>query len=107
MARQRQIIETVICDICGKETSDAQTVTLGWGREQWELDLCRADNDKISTQFDKWIESGRKVRARPSSGRSSTAAAKEDWTYLESLGFKRHRGRKTAEEQAALARRRS
>jgi hypothetical protein len=103
MARKRQIIETITCDACGRQTDDAATVTLGWGREQWELDLCATDNDKLSTQFDKWVENGRKIRT--TRALRSPQAANADWDYLESLGFKRHRGRKTAEENAALAKR--
>jgi hypothetical protein len=104
MARQKQIIETITCDSCGRQVKDAITATLGWGRDQWELDLCTVDADKLSAQFDKWVENGRKVRANR--GRRASGPANADWDYLESLGFTRHRGRKTAEEVAALAKRR-
>jgi len=108
MARQQQIIETITCDICGREAPDATTVALGWGRDQWELDLCRSDNNKVSKQFDSWIDHGRKVRSRNASrsDRGAKATSKDDWAYLEAHGFKRHRGRKSAEELAALAKRR-
>ncbi len=108
MARQQQIIETVICDLCGRQADDATTVTLGWGRDQWELDLCRADNNKVAKQFDAWIDQGRKVRRRGAarSARPARANTSDDWAYLESRGFKRHRGRKSAAEIAALAKRR-
>ncbi len=109
MARQQQVIETVICDLCGKKAEEATTVVLGWGREQWELDLCQADNAKVTKTFDGWIGGGRKVRANKGAGKSARAAKGgsnrdgSDWEYLESIGFKRHRGRKTAAEQEALA----
>lgn len=93
---------------------DATAVVLGWGKEQWQLDLCGADNAKISKTFDGWIDSGRKVRARKArTARAAKAAdgssrdGSSDWDYLESLGFKRHRGRKTGAEQEALANRTS
>ena len=105
MARIRQIIETITCDLCGKEVEAATTVRLGWGTEQWDLDLCPDDNAAISSTFNGWTEKGRRVRPGAGRGTARTGAANDDWTYLESLGFKRHRGRKTAEEQAALARR--
>jgi hypothetical protein len=104
MARQRQVIETITCDVCGRETEDATGVTLGWGRDQWELDLCPTDNEKLSTQFDRWIENARRVRATRSAARR--AGSSDDWDYLETLGFKRHRGRRTQEEIEALSRRR-
>ena len=114
MARRQRVLETVTCDICGKDMDDADTIVLGWGKEQWELDLCDADNEQISKTFDSWIAGGRRVRA--SRGRGAKAArvsqapadhGSDDWGYLESLGFKRHRGRKSAAEQDALAKRAS
>lgn len=110
MARARQIIETISCDVCGKEADEeATTIRLGWGSDQWELDVCEADRAKLSDQFDKWIENARRAgrsggrgRSAGTSRRKSPAAANADWEYLESLGFTRHRGRKSAEEQAAL-----
>lgn len=110
MARTRQIIETVTCDICGESSDDVTTIVLGWGNDRWELDLCRGDNEQVSSQFDTWIANGRRVRGgRSGSGGGGgarrgarTPQADDDWAYLESLGFKRHRGRKSAEEQAAL-----
>jgi hypothetical protein len=65
VARQRQIIETVTCDVCGAETDDPTGVTLGWGREQWELDLCPTHNAELSSEFERWT-----ANARRSSGRS-------------------------------------
>jgi len=110
VARTRQIIETVTCDLCGRQADDASTVRLGWGAEQWELDLCPDDAASVSAAFNAWTAKGRPVSGRAGSasrgrGTARTPAANDDWTYLESLGFKRHRGRKTVEEQAALARR--
>lgn len=64
MARQRTVVETVTCDLCGSETADATTVTLGWGRDQWELDLCSKDNAAVAKTFDSWIERGQKVSGR-------------------------------------------
>ena len=61
MARQRQIIETVTCDLCGATTEDATAVTLGWGREQWELDLCPTHNAELSAQFDTWTANARRT----------------------------------------------
>lgn len=109
MARQQQVIETVICDMCGKQTDEASTVVLGWGKDQWQLDLCKADNTKIGKTFDTWIAGGRKVRARRASGKAVRPAKSRpgqsgsDWDYLETLGFKRHRGRKSTAELEALA----
>ena len=109
MARNRQIIETVVCDLCGNEAEDAATVTLGWGNDRWELDLCGRDLDRVSAEFDAWVDKGRRARGGRSGGSASTRrssrSTSDDWDYLESLGFKRHRGRKSAEEAAALANR--
>ena len=109
MARQQRVLETVTCDVCGKVVDAASTVVLGWGNEQWELDLCDADNALIGKTFDSWIEGGRKIRASNSTGSKIARSSDKrptprlsDWDYLESLGFKRHRGRKTVAEQQAL-----
>ena len=69
MARQRQIIETVTCDVCGEETDDPTGVTLGWGREQWELDLCPTHNDELSAEFERWTANARRASGR--GGRTS------------------------------------
>lgn len=89
MARQRQIIETVTCDICGETTDDATAVTLGWGREQWELDLCPTHNAELSSQFDTWTANARRSgtnrgggtsgRRAASSGTSTDANAIREW----------------------------
>lgn len=75
MARQRQIIETVTCDICEEATDDATAVTLGWGREQWELDLCPTHNAELSSQFDTWTAKARRATGGRSSRGSGSRAA--------------------------------
>ncbi len=86
MARHRQIIETVTCDVCGSQTDDATSVTLGWGREQWELDLCAKDNAELSSQFDTWTSKARRVGGRsirssgaPRSSGGGDANAIREW----------------------------
>ena len=74
MARNRIITETVTCDICGNDTADPTTVTIGWGRDQWEIDLCDKDNKAVSKTFDGWIANGRKVTGRRTRSGSSPAA---------------------------------
>jgi hypothetical protein len=69
VARQRQIIETVTCDVCGVETDDPTGVTLGWGREQWELDLCPTHNAELSKEFERWTANARRAGGR--GGRSA------------------------------------
>jgi hypothetical protein len=73
VARQRQIIETVTCDVCRQASDDATAVTLGWGRERWELDLCPTHNAELSRQFDTWTANAR--RATTSSSRSTRSGA--------------------------------
>lgn len=68
MARQRQIIETVTCDVCGQETDDPTGVTLGWGREQWELDLCPDHNAELSREFERWTANARRASGRGGGG---------------------------------------
>jgi hypothetical protein len=68
VARQRQIIETVTCDVCGQETDDPTGVTLGWGREQWELDLCPDHNAELSREFERWTANARRASGRGGSG---------------------------------------
>jgi hypothetical protein len=113
VARQRQIIETVTCDLCGEETDDATAVTLGWGREQWELDLCPRHNAELSAQFDEWTSKGRRasggrsVRSNGSgsgsgsgSGATTDANAVREWA--KSNGFKvGDKGRIAADVRAA------
>ena len=110
VARQTTTVEVVVCDICGKQSDEAVTVTMGWESRAWELDVCPADNRKLSAQFDRWIGTAggggaRLARRRTPSGRRSRTESTGEWEYLESLGFKKHRGRRSAAEDAALARR--
>jgi hypothetical protein len=109
MARTQEVIESVTCDICGKAVDKPSTVALGWDADRWEVDLCAVDYKKVSAQFDKWIAEGRPVRAtkRSTSRRAPAKKTADDWAYLESLGFVRHRGRKRPEEVSALAARKS
>lgn len=83
MARNRIVIEQVLCDICGEETAEPIAVLLGWDKEQWQLDLCEKDNESVGRTFDSWIANGRKVtaalRAKKASdgGRGGNAAIRE------------------------------
>ena len=108
MARQRQIIETVTCDICGETTEDATAVTLGWGREQWELDLCPTHNAELSSQFDTWTAKARRVgggrgtspRRQSTFGTSTDANAVREWAKAN--GYKvGEKGRIAADVRAA------
>src|SRR3954463_10627736 len=106
MAPTQQVIETITCDFCGRAVDEELTVTLGWDGEQWRVDLCQSDYNRISTQFDKWIANGQSAAApKQRSHRQKKVATNgsDDWTYLESRGFTRHRGRKNAAEVEALA----
>ena len=108
MARQRQIIETVTCDLCGETTEDATAVTLGWGREQWELDLCPTHNAELSAQFDAWTAKARRTgpsrgggqRRQATSGTTTDATAVREWAKAN--GHKvGEKGRISAEVRAA------
>ena len=108
MTRRQEVIETISCDLCGRPADEDRTVTLGWDSEQWRVDLCPADYKRVATQFDKWIansDASPAAKRRTRSGKRSAANAADDWAYLESFGFKRHRGRKNAAEVEALANR--
>lgn len=97
MARTRTVVESITCDICGKALRESRPTTITFGGDRWELDLCDKDLNALNRQIAQWTAGAR----RPSARRSGKQAA-DEWGYLESLGFKRHRGRKSAEEQAAL-----
>src|SRR4051794_39460154 len=106
MAPTQQVIETITCDFCGRAVDEDLTVPLGWDGEQWRVDLCESDYHRVATQFDKWIANSESVPAlKPRARRQKRASANgsDDWTYLESRGFKRHRGRKSGAEMEALA----
>lgn len=111
MARQRQIIETVTCDVCGDQTDDPTGVTLGWGREQWELDLCPTHNAELSQDFERWTANARRAggRAGRSAGRSGGSSSSggdvgaiREWAR--SNGYKvGDKGRISAEVREAYA----
>jgi hypothetical protein len=106
MTRRQQTIEVVTCDLCGRDASEDLSVVLGWDDDRWRIDLCQADYNRIAGQFDKWITNAELAPTRTSRARGRKAKASngtDDWTYLESLGFTRHRGRKSAAEREALA----
>jgi len=108
MTRRQETIEVITCDLCGRDADEELTVTLGWDDDHWRVDLCQADYNRVAGQFDKWVANAELAPARKSHTRRRKATASngtDDWTYLESLGFKRHRGRKSAAELDALANR--
>lgn len=99
MVRKRVVLETVECDICGKAVQSATTQTFAFGAERWEIDVCAKDLAILKKQFGEWTSTARKVTSR----RRTARQAHDEWSYLEKMGFTRHRGRKSAEETAALA----
>jgi hypothetical protein len=108
MARTQTVVETVTCDLCGKPAQEDLGVDLGWNGEQWRVDLCRADHRRVAGQFDKWIANGEPLAKRAGGRRPKARAgtnSNDDWAYLETRGFTRHRGRKSAAELEALAQR--
>jgi ribosome-binding protein aMBF1 (putative translation factor) len=104
MARNRIIVETISCDVCGREIESAITCRLAVNKDAWILDLCEDDARVVDQQIEQWVANARKDSA--DTKRAPARQSKDDWEYLESLGFKRHRGRKSPAENAALANRR-
>ena len=103
MARNRVILETITCDICGRQIDDAITCRLAVNKDAWDLDLCEDDARTVDAQIELWVANARKASSE--SRRSPAKQSKDDWEFLEALGFTRHRGRKTPAENAALANR--
>ncbi|HUR76486.1 MAG TPA: hypothetical protein VMZ22_00945 [Acidimicrobiales bacterium] len=100
MARNRVVIETITCDICESELSSAVTKRIVVDKQAWELDLCENDAAAVDRQVAAWVGSARKAIVAPQQPARQT---QDEWKYLESLGFTRHRGRKNPAEVAALA----
>jgi hypothetical protein len=110
MARTEQVIETITCDLCGRPAQEDSSVMLGWDGDEWRVDLCHADYRRVESQFDKWIANSEpatvtRTKSRTGTTRRRTDRRDDEWSYLESRGFKRHRGRKSAAEVEALAKR--
>jgi len=97
MARTRKLVETITCDICGKALKESAPTSIAFGGRRWDLDLCDKDRSLLNRQVAEWTSNARVTSRR--TGRQ----AEEEWSYLESVGFKRHRGRKSAAERDALA----
>ncbi len=102
MVQKKTIIETTACDICGAAIEADRKESIAIGSSRWELDLCKKDLTALNKQFAEWTKTARRIG---SSGRRSARQAQGEWEYLESLGFTRHRGRKSAAEAAALDKR--
>lgn len=98
--KSRVVIESVTCDLCEAEVEDGADQRISLGSDYWEIDLCPKHLEEMHRAFDRWGKAGRRIS---STRRRSIAEA--EWDYLETLGFSRHRGRKTAAERAALERR--
>lgn len=98
MAKTRVVVETTVCDVCGQPVRKSTAQALGFGDDKWELDLCDADLKRLEKQIATWTKHARAVTPR----RRPNRVARDEWTYLESLGFRRHRGRRSAAEIAAL-----
>lgn len=105
MARNRVILETITCDVCGKQIESPITRRLAVNKDAWNLDLCDDDARIVDQQIESWVANAQRAD-NESPRRSPARQSKDDWEFLETLGFKRHRGRKTPAETAALANRR-
>ncbi len=102
-----------MCDVCGNEIpegKDAPKMRLAIDDDRVTLDVCEKDRNLILRSFDSWtarLSDANPPAPRPkrANGSSGEEATDDEWTYLETRGFVRHRGRKTADELAALAER--
>lgn len=89
-------LELLRCDVCGTtETTRAHFLAFDNGR--WQVDLCRLHLQETEAVITGLASTGEPIIVR------RRDEAESEWTYLESLGFQRHRGRKTAAEREALA----
>lgn len=95
------VIERLFCDICGAELKQPASRTIAIDGERWELELCNKDLKQLQRTFAEWTRHGKQLHSR----RRTASQAMDEWEYLESRGFTRHRGRKSAAEAAALAER--
>lgn len=98
--KSRVVIEEVSCDVCGNPVGDGADQRISLGTEYWEIDLCAQHLAEMRGAFERWRNAGRRI-----SSTRRRSIAEDEWDYLETLGFSRHRGRKTAAERAALDRR--
>lgn len=104
----RRKIEIVVCDVCGVEMdADRQKMKLAVDDERVTVDACDKCRGIIHKTFDSWTAGldGTTTTSAPRVGAkraAETARVDDEWDYLETQGFVRHRGRKTAAEQAAL-----
>jgi hypothetical protein len=102
----RQVIQVVRCDICGQDVTAApQSERVGLGGRLWSLDLCQEHHELIVTTVHGWTERADEVANRPGPRRRRQPTNDDEWDYLTSLGFERHRGRKSAAEIEALRQR--
>ena len=103
MARKRVVTESITCDICGTEVTDPEEITLGWGKDQWRLDVCQKDNAAVGKTFDSWIVKAEKLSSRrvrkPAGGSAETAAIRE-WALANKMKVAQ-RGRISAEVRRA------
>lgn len=97
MSRKHTLVESIACDVCGRPLKKSSPVSIAFAGKKWALDLCDRDQRTVGRQIEQWTASARVTSRR------SERQAEDEWTYLESLGFTRHRGRKSAAERAALA----
>ena len=100
MARNRVILETITCDKCGQQIDTAIGRRIAVDKDTWELDLCATDAAVFDRAVGEWVIGARKA---VSESRRPAPQAKDEWKYLDSLGFTRHRGRKTAAAKEALS----
>lgn len=101
MGRERVVIERLFCDACGAELKQSAIRTIAINGERWEVELCNKDLKRLQATFAEWTKNARRLQPR----RRTASQTKDEWDYLESRGFTRHRGRKSAAEAAALAER--
>lgn len=100
MTRTTKTIQLIHCDICGADAS-TNSLRLSIDSNSWILDLCDLHRSEFDEVAAEWT-----TNAAPLAERRSRRQTEDDWVYLESLGFERHRGRKSSAELKALQQRR-
>lgn len=84
-AMATETITTIVCDRCGKVAKDPTTITIAWGKEQWELDLCDKDNTAVNKIWEDLTTGARKVGRSPAAGRRSSSAGSSNKEELAAI----------------------
>ena len=73
MGRKERVVVEYVDDLTGNllDQDEAYTVTFGWGGDELEIDLSKANSEKFEKLMQPYVEAARKVSSRRAASKTT------------------------------------